>query len=242
MAGPCRSTSFNERSVPLGVVSSPSVVNLTVHGIGSPSRRLEPDEDATWVSIRQFEQVLEAVADRPDVRLTFDDGNASDLDIALPRLVERGLKADFFVLAGLLGQPGRLDSAGVRELQRSGMSIGSHGWSHRDWRRLDEQQAEEEMIHANEVLGDIVGEPVDRVAIPFGSYDRHVLRRLRRARVARAYTSDGGPARAGSWLQARTSLRHNLDGEWIARVVDPAPPLRARARRLAARTVKRVRG
>ena len=69
-----------------------------------------------------------------------------------------------------------------------------------------------------------------------------MLRRLRRARVARAYTSDGGPARRGSWLQARTSLRRDLDGAWIARVVDPAPPLRARARKLAARTVKRVRG
>jgi peptidoglycan/xylan/chitin deacetylase (PgdA/CDA1 family) len=226
----------------LGVVIGPSVVNLTVHGIGSPARPLDPGEDATWVSVGQFEQVLDAVAGRCDVHLTFDDGNASDLEIALPRLRERGLRAQFFVLAGLLGQPGRLDHDGVRELHRSGMSIGSHGWAHRDWRRLEPEQATEEMIDASRLLGEVIRAPVQRVAVPFGSYDRHVLRRLRQARVDRVYTSDGGPARPDSWLQARTSLRRDLDAGWIARVLDRNPPAKIRARRIAARTVKRLRG
>ena len=52
-------------------------------------------------------------------------GIASDVEIALPRLVERGLRAEFFVLAGLLGTPDRLDRDGVRELLTAGMSIGS---------------------------------------------------------------------------------------------------------------------
>ncbi|MBX6722902.1 MAG: polysaccharide deacetylase family protein, partial [Dactylosporangium sp.] len=187
------------------------IVNLTVHGIGPPGHELAPGEERTWVDIGQFEQVLDAVVGRPDVRLTFDDGNASDLDIALPRLVERGLTAQFFVLVGLLGTPGRLDRDGVRELQRAGMGIGSHGWAHRDWRRLTAEQAREEIDRAHDVLGEILGQPVSRVAIPFGSYDRRVLARLRRARVTRAYTSDGGRARPGAWLQARTSLWHGLD-------------------------------
>ena len=70
---------------------SGSVVNLTVHGIGPTDRPLEPDEDKTWVTVEQFEQVLDTAVGRPDVRITFDDGNASDVRIALPRLVERGL-------------------------------------------------------------------------------------------------------------------------------------------------------
>ena len=53
------------------------VINLTVHGIGEPPRELEPGEDRTWVTVRQFEQVLDAAAGRDDVRITFDDGNAS---------------------------------------------------------------------------------------------------------------------------------------------------------------------
>ncbi|MFC4908599.1 polysaccharide deacetylase family protein [Actinomadura gamaensis] len=219
-----------------------AVINLTVHGIGSRTgRTLEPDEGATWVDVERFEQVLDAVAGRPDVRLTFDDGNASDLDTALPRLLERGLTAEFHVLAGRLGEPGRLTADGVRELAKSGMTIGSHGWAHRDWRRLTAAQVTEEHVHAHRVLEDITGEPVTRVAVPFGSYDRHVLRRLRRAAVARVYTSDGGPARPDAWLQPRTSLRHDLDDAWIARVLAPSAPA-LRLRRTAARLVKRTRG
>ena len=224
-------------------VLTTSVVNLTVHGVGkTTTRSLDPGEDQTWVTTSQLELVLDAAVGRADVRITFDDGNASDVEIALPRLVERGLRAEFFVLAGLLGTPDRLDRDGVRELLTAGMSIGSHGWVHRDWRRIDDAQADEELGEAHRVLSGITGHEVTRVAIPFGSYDRHVLRRLRAANVTRAYTSDGGRARSEAWLQPRTSLRHDLNAEWVTRVLDRSPTPIQFARRTAARTVKRLRG
>jgi len=220
----------------------PMVVNFIVHGIGATCRELDPGEDQTWVSVEQFEQLLDAVVGRPEVRLTFDDGNISDLEIALPRLLERGLTAEFFLLAGRLGEPGRIDASGVRDLAGAGMAIGSHGWAHRDWRRIDADEAQQELHDARRVLSELAGRPVSRVAIPFGSYDRHVLRRLHQAKVARAYTSDGGRARPDSWLQVRNGVHHDLDPGWVRQVVDAAPALQERARRFAARTVKRVRG
>jgi len=226
----------------LRAVNPTSVVNLTVHGVGPAPRQLDPDEDGTWVSVDRFERVLDAVTGRDDVVITFDDGNASDVDIALPRLLDRKLTAEFFLPAGLLGQPGRLDYAGVRQLLRAGMSIGSHGWAHVNWRGLDPQRARQEMVEAHRVLDELTGQRVTRVAVPFGSYDRHVLRRLRQAHVTRVYTSDGGRARPGSWLQSRNSLRHDLDAEWIDGVLNSVPPLPARMKKLAARTVKRMRG
>ncbi|WP_250212654.1 polysaccharide deacetylase family protein [Acrocarpospora catenulata] len=218
-----------------------TVINLTVHGIGRPERELDPGEGDTWVSVAQFEQVLDAVVGREDVRVTFDDSNSSDLEIALPRLLERGLKAEFFVLAGLLGRPGRLTADGVRTLIKSGMRVGSHGWAHRDWRRIDNEQAVEELTDAHRTLTELTGRQVSRVAIPFGSYDRHVLRRLRRAGVTRAFTSDGGRARRGTWLQPRTSLVRHLDESWTRGVLRP-PSAMLMARKLAGRAVKRVRG
>ncbi|MBF8192260.1 polysaccharide deacetylase family protein [Nonomuraea sp. K274] len=218
-----------------------AVTNLTVHGIGGTTREFDPGEDATWVSVEQFEQVVDAVAERPDVRVTFDDGNASDVEVALPRLLERGLKAEFFVLAGRLGEPGRLDADGVRELARAGMRVGSHGWAHRDWRTLDDGQVAEELAEAHTVLAELTGRPVSRVAIPFGSYDRRVLRRLRQAGITLAYTSDGGRASPDSWLQPRTSLRHDLDPSWIRRLLDGRPSLGRRAGKLGMRLYKRVR-
>jgi peptidoglycan/xylan/chitin deacetylase (PgdA/CDA1 family) len=218
------------------------VLILTVHGIGRAPRPLDAGEDRTWVTVEQFEQVLDAVVGRTDVRLTFDDGNASDVEIGLSRLLERGLSAEFFVLAGLLGEPGRLDAADVRKLHEAGMRVGSHGWAHRDWRRIDPSMHAQEFRDSRRALGELTGRSVSRVAIPFGSYDRHVLRHLRRTGVTRAYTSDGGRARPDSWLQARTSLHADIGPEWIRSVLDGRPSRSLRARRVVARGFKRVRG
>lgn len=219
-----------------------SVVMVTVHGIGTPKRPLDPGEDRTWVTLDQFERVLDAAAGRPDVRLTFDDGNDSDVELALPRLVERGLAAGFFLLAGRMGRPGSVDETGLRALLAAGMTIGSHGWDHVDWRRLDGPAAQRELLAAPAALAELTGRPVTTAAIPFGSYDRVVLHRLRRAGVRRVYTSDGGRARQTAWLQPRTSLHHGLDAESTLALVDPHPTPAGRARRTAARAVKRVRG
>src|SRR6476660_3636004 len=154
----------------VGAVMARTLVNLTVHGIGTPPRLLDPGEERTWVSVEQFERVVDVAADRDDVRLTFDDGNASDLEVALPRLLERGLTAEFFLAAGLLDQPGRITADGVGELLKAGMLIGSHGWAHRDWRRLDDRQAVEEIDDARSMLAGLTNRQVSRVSIPFGSY------------------------------------------------------------------------
>ncbi len=190
-------------------------VNLAMHGIGRPARQLEPGENERWVSVEQFEQVLDAVRERPDVHLTFDDGNESDVEIALPRLVERGLSAEFFPLAGRLGQRGYVDRGGLRELVKAGMEIGSHGWEPRDWRLLDDRHAHRELEDAPRLLGDLCGKPVRRYSLPFGAYDRRLLTRLRHAGATRVYSSDGGASRTDRWLQARTELRHDFDQRWL---------------------------
>jgi peptidoglycan/xylan/chitin deacetylase (PgdA/CDA1 family) len=142
----------------------------------------------------------------------------------------------------MLGEDGRLRADDVCELAQAGMTIGSHGWAHRDWRRIDCRQAAEEIVEAKRVLREITGQPVSRVAVPFGSYDRHVLRRLRQAKVTRVYTSDGGVARPHSWVQPRNSIRHDLDEAWLTRTLDRRPTITARARKFAARQIKRRRG
>ena len=218
------------------------VTNFTVHGVGPYARELDSGEAATWIDIRQLEQVLDDVMERPAVRLTFDDGNCSDVQIALPRLLERGLTAEFFPIAGLIGEPGRFDRSGLRELVAAGMSIGSHGWAHRDWRSLDDSSASQEIDQAIRRLSQLAGQPVHRVAVPFGSYDRTVLRRLRQAGVSRVYTSDGGRARIDAWLQPRTSLRSAMAVGWAQNVADERTGPVQDAQRFAIRSVKRCRG
>lgn len=192
---------------------------LAVHGVGRPARPLDPGEDERWLTVEQFERVLDVAAEREDVHLTFDDGNDSDVGIVLPRLADRGLTAEFFPLAGRLGQRGYLDHDGLRELALAGMEIGSHGWEPRDWRRLDDRHATRELKDAPKLLGELCGRPVRRYSLPFGAYDRRVLARLRQAGATRVYSSDGGAARRDRWLQARTELPYDLDGDWLEGVL-----------------------
>jgi len=182
-------------------------VNLTFHGIGDPARSLAPGEAEVWLSRRQFEATLDSLSGRDDVLITFDDSNLSDLEYALPALRRRGLTATFFVVAGKLGAPGFLDQQDVRTLAAEGMAIGCHGMRHRPWRGLDWHALREELIDARRLLEQVVERAVTDAACPFGSYDRRVLRWLRRCGYCRIYTSDRGTARSNDWLQARNTVR-----------------------------------
>ncbi|MFI2362298.1 polysaccharide deacetylase family protein [Promicromonospora sp. NPDC019610] len=183
------------------------MINLCFHGIGTPPHDAPAEEAAYWIGTDTFRRVLDVVAVRPDVRLSLDDGNASDVEVALPELVERGRTADFFVIAGRLGHAGSLSAGDVRALRRSGMGVGSHGMHHRVWRRLRPAELREELVLARERLEDVLEEPVRTAACPLGRYDRTTLTALRKLGYTRVYTSDRALARPGSWRQARFSLR-----------------------------------
>lgn len=193
-------------------------LNLTFHGIGEPTRPLEDGEAGVWVSARDLASVLDAAAERPGVHITFDDGNRSDVEIALPALVRRGLSATFFIVAGRIGMPGFLDADGARALRDAGMAIGSHGMRHRRWRRLPESDLHQETVAAKEAIEDVVERPVTAAACPFGSYDRRALASLRTAGYARVYTSDRGLVRTGDWLQVRNTVHAGDDGAMLERI------------------------
>jgi peptidoglycan/xylan/chitin deacetylase (PgdA/CDA1 family) len=204
--------------------ATPAVLNLCFHGIGEPQRELEPEEDRFWIERDVFDGILDAVGDEASVRITFDDGNASDAAIALPELVRRGLRATFFVIAGRCGEPGSLTADDVGELARSGMTIGSHGLRHRPWRSLDNAALREELVDAPRLLAEAAGAPVTEASCPFGAYDRRVLAELRRHGFARVYTVDEGPADPDAWLQSRYTIRAGDTPEQIAALArDPRP-------------------
>jgi peptidoglycan/xylan/chitin deacetylase (PgdA/CDA1 family) len=213
-------------------------INLTFHGIGVPGRSLHDGEDSVWVSEARFTSVLDAVAGRDDVRITFDDGNISDLELALPALRERGLTATFFVIADRLDVPEFLAPKDLQTLIDAGMTIGCHGMRHRHWRALGEDGLQEELVDARRVLESAAGSPVTAAACPFGSYGRHSLRALERAGYTRVYTSDRGLTHAGEWLQARTTITEHGALEPI---LNPEPSPYGALRRRLKLTAKRWR-
>lgn len=223
-------------------MSGPPVA-VIFHGIGTPGRALEPGEAPYWISEAAFATALDRIAALPDpgrVRISFDDGNASDHAIALPALLARGLAADFFVLTGRIGQPGSLAAGEIRALDAAGMRIGSHGVAHRRWPGLAPAALAAELRESRAALEDILGRPVTAAGIPFGAWTGGVIAALRRAGYAEAWSSDRGPYDPAAFLRPRSSVTAaTTPAELEAILAGRLPPL-ARLRRAAGMARKRL--
>lgn len=220
-------------------------IGIIFHGIGKPGRTLEPGEAPYWIGEDRFHHVLDRIAALPDpglVRISFDDGNASDHDIALPALLKRGLRADFFVLSGRIGQAGSLTADQVRALDRAGMGVGSHGIAHVKWDMLLPADLSRELAGSRQAITEITGRPVDTAGIPFGSYNARVLRGLRTAGYTAAYSSDGGVMDVSAYLRPRTSIRADTSDADLAMILSGQMLLGRRLRRGVGMAIKRIAG
>jgi len=221
-----------------------TIVGIIFHGIGAPGRDLEPGEAPYWISTDRLERILDQVqaAPRPDlIQLSFDDGNASDHDIALPRLLERKLAADFFVLSGRIGQPGSLSADQIRALRDAGMGVGSHGIAHVKWPALAAADLSHELTRSKQDIETILDRPVDLAGIPFGAWDGRVLRALHGAGYRAAYSSDRGAMDPTAFLRPRTSITAAMLPVEIAAILAGHMPPLARLRRMLAVAYKRLR-
>lgn len=218
------------------------IVNF--HGIGTPWKGVPDEELAFWCPENEWLAIADSLArlsEQPglSLELTFDDGNTSDFEHALPALVERGLTATFFPCASRIGASHYLSAEQLVALRGSGMSIGSHGWAHVDLRQTDAEQLRRETVDARDRLAEASQGPVDTFAIPFGSYDRRVLRSLRAYRCV--YTSDRGLAAGNPWLAPRCSYTREWNSESPSQVIRDEESVPARLRRAVVLALKRLR-
>ena len=124
--------------------------------------------------------------DRRSVLLTFDDGYADLHSHALPLLLELGLNATVFIVAGHIGGRNEWDAArGIRsramltrsqlvELHANGIRIGSHSMTHAMLTSLDDRRLETEVRDSKSMLEDIISAPVTTFAYPAGQVDERV--------------------------------------------------------------------
>lgn len=215
---------------------------LIFHGLGPPQRKLEPGEAPFWLGRDPFCALLDRIArmgaDAPQI--TFDDGNASDIEIALPELAARGLSAAFFLLVGRLDHPGSLSQADVKTLAEAGQTIGLHGHAHRDWRRLDPEGRQQEFREARRRLADLSGQPITLAAAPFGLYDRQVTQALIAEGFEALYTSDWGRASGRRFLRPRNCIDATMDDRALSAALDGHVRLTRQPRRMLGLARKRL--
>jgi peptidoglycan/xylan/chitin deacetylase (PgdA/CDA1 family) len=121
---------------------------------------------------------------KPSVAITFDDGFASVPDTAAPLLLDRGIPATLFCVAGHLGSQNdfatdppsapKLPLANADSLAAmvaEGFDLGSHGTQHTPLKLADEDPAalRREIVASKEALEQETGHRVAWFAPPYGS-------------------------------------------------------------------------
>jgi peptidoglycan/xylan/chitin deacetylase (PgdA/CDA1 family) len=107
------------------------------------------------------------------VAVTFDDGHASNA-AAAQDILEQGGSADLFVNPAKVGQPHFLDWPDLRDLAKAGISIQSHGHTHRYFNELSDQEVEQELSASKASIEDHVGQSVVLFAPPGGRLNPRV--------------------------------------------------------------------
>lgn len=112
---------------------------------------------------------------RNTVVLTFDGGSASDRRVAMPLLLDRGMRADFFVCPSDIGGPGASTWAELRQMAAAGMSIQSRGYDATPLTRLGPAHLRESIRAARLEIEVRIGSPVTLLAPPAGLMPQRML-------------------------------------------------------------------
>ncbi len=127
-------------------------------------------------------------ADRINTLITFDDGYASWIGVALPALDAYNLKALFFINSGLLdAAPSDFDTKafmreslfisprkalsweGAETLLKHGHTIGGHALRHQNLAKLDGKTVQDEILIDKRALESKLGITITDFAYPFGT-------------------------------------------------------------------------
>jgi peptidoglycan/xylan/chitin deacetylase (PgdA/CDA1 family) len=135
------------------------------------------------ISLEEVQRRIASGANyQPSVSITFDDGYADNMNVALPLLIVRNIPCTYFVSAGpvlervpfehdvRMGNRFAPNSvAELRDIARGGIEIGAHTRTHADLGRVTEEAVMyDEVVRARDDLQDALGVRIRYFAFPFG--------------------------------------------------------------------------
>jgi peptidoglycan/xylan/chitin deacetylase (PgdA/CDA1 family) len=160
--------------------------------------------------------------------ITFDDGYQDNFTAGAPILISYGLPFTVFVPPKLIidGDSRYLSVPALKELAGlPGVTIGSHGYSHRPLTNLDDQTLTNELRGSRAWLEDIIQKPVVVMSYPHGAVDERVRTFVGDAGYVVAASSKFGAfnsvcdklwlPRTDIWAQdGLTRFKSKLTGSW----------------------------
>lgn len=139
------------------------------------------ENDWQVIDLTTFLRGLDEPASLPEraALISFDDGYRSNLLVALPCLRRFGYPAVLFMPTNYIGGHNSFDAGNepeevlcdwgdLRELEQQGVSIQSHGMSHRGFSELSLTEQEEELCRSKAILEAGLEKPVAVFSFPYG--------------------------------------------------------------------------
>ena len=137
---------------------------------------------------------------RRSVVLTFDDGYRNFYDYAFPELKKYGFPATVYLISNLIDHsalwlkeegreaPEMLTRDQIAQLQRSGVTFGSHGVHHRKLAKIESDEMKFEVHQGKVDLEKLLGQAVEHFCYPYGNYSLEVIRTVQEAGFSSAVT------------------------------------------------------
>ncbi|OFW38463.1 MAG: hypothetical protein A3F70_01490 [Acidobacteria bacterium RIFCSPLOWO2_12_FULL_67_14] len=165
--------------------------------------------------------------------ITVDDGGVSYYSLVADRLEALGWRGHCFVTTAMIGQPGFLSAAQIRELDARGHVIGSHSVSHPPrFTACTRDRMRREWCDSRAALEDLLGHEVRVASLPGGYYSPAVAQTAHEAGLAVLFNSEPTTAvrTAATLLVAgRYTIRRGDHVDTARRLVQPTPWTRCAA-------------
>ena len=138
-------------------------------------RRLAKSAYVSFVSLRDCLKTISKSG--LTAAVTFDDGYKDNLNTVAPIMQKYRIPFTVFVSTSLIqnGAPDFLTPKELSELSTlPGVSIGSHGKTHKRLTELNKKDLRDELISSKHYIEDIIGKEVIAVSYPHGAVDSNV--------------------------------------------------------------------
>jgi peptidoglycan/xylan/chitin deacetylase (PgdA/CDA1 family) len=109
------------------------------------------------------------------IMFTFDDTDMDQFTIAAPTLKKYGFKAVYFIMTVSIGKKGKfvdyMTSEQIKQLSDAGNVIGSHTYDHKNFKKYQGKDWEEQLDKPTKRLEEITGKKMTEFAYPFGLWN-----------------------------------------------------------------------
>lgn len=149
----------------------------------------------TTISPDEYHRHLQTGAGLPakPVMISFDDGKDNQVTAGLNAVTQRQMKATFFIMTVVIGNPGWTTKAQIKKVADAGMTIGSHTWDHHPVPKYGPTDWATQFEKSRETLRQISGQEVLDFAYPYGAWSDAAVPHLKKAGYRAAYQLQDKP-------------------------------------------------